>query len=176
MSARDYDVNNSNYGRFANDYQSDMNMPNQNNFNNFNFLNNLNQSLNKTLSQSVMDLLNCFVCWNPVIEPMSCPKCNNFACKQCLKAFFKNSNRNKCPLCKQMVDFKDFRNNDLIGKIADILDGSGNTKDKYNELSKLIEQAKSSWSKQTKDINAICDRIVKYKESLLEYRKGLMYF
>ena len=65
----------------------------------YRILNNLYDSVSKDLSQSVRDLTNCFICLSPATNPLSCPKCNNFACKACLKKYFNNSKKS-CPLCK----------------------------------------------------------------------------
>ena len=61
----------------------------------FMLLNSLNDSLNKDLSQSVFDLVKCFICYNQVVDPLSCPKCNNFACSKCLEMYFQKKKKNK---------------------------------------------------------------------------------
>ena len=44
-------------------------------------LSDLTESLNRNLTESVFDFMNCFICLSRTKEPLSCPKCNNFACK-----------------------------------------------------------------------------------------------
>ena len=73
----------------------------------FNLLNSINESLNQDLSQSVFDLVKCFICYSPVTDPLSCPKCNNFACSKCLEMYYGNQRAKKCPLCKQEVELKE---------------------------------------------------------------------
>ena len=48
-------------------------------------INELEEPINKNLSQSVMDIANCFICLSQAINPLSCPKCYNFACELCFK-------------------------------------------------------------------------------------------
>ena len=65
---------------------NNINQPENNRYeeeeNSFSLLKSLNESLNKDLSQSVLELVKCFICYNQVVDPLSCPKCNNFACKK----------------------------------------------------------------------------------------------
>ena len=139
--------------------------------NSFVLLNNLSESLNQNLSQSVMDLVNCFICLSPATNPLSCPKCNNFACKACLETYFLGAVTKKCPLCKQDIKLVDMKENKVIDEIEGILHKDNSKKNKIEELSKLIEEKKNIWENQTNKINAIMERICKYQESLENYKK-----
>ena len=139
-------------------------------------LKDLNESINRNLSQSVIDLMNCFICLRPTINPLSCPKCNNFACKKCLELYFGNETLKKCPLCKQDIKFTDMRENKIIEDIENILNKEDTKMNKINELSKLIEDKKKSWENQTNSINNIVERIFKYQETLEDYKKGYQTF
>lgn len=139
--------------------------------NSFSLLNNISDSLNKNLSQSVMDLVNCFICLSPATNPLSCPKCNNFACKACLEKYFLGAVTKKCPLCKQDIKLVDMKENQVIGEIKSILHKENSKKNKIEELSKLIEEKKNIWENQTSKINIIIERICKYQESLESYKK-----
>lgn len=109
----------------------------------FRALEDLNQTLNKNLSQSVFDLVNCFICLSPAKEPMSCPKCNHFCCKKCFESFFKDETTKKCPICKQDITFNELNKNTIIQDIENILNKQGNT-NKVKELSKLINEKKTN--------------------------------
>ena len=137
----------------------------------FSMLDNLNKSLNKDLSQSVIELVKCFICYNQVDEPMSCPKCNNFACSECLAKYFGNQRAKKCPFCKQIIELKELKKNEIISKIEKILNKCESEKNKINELENLIEEKKGVWEDQTKNINNILERIFRYQENLEEYRR-----
>ena len=137
----------------------------------FMLLNSLNDSLNKDLSQSVFDLVKCFICYNQVVDPLSCPKCNNFACSKCLEMYFQNRREKKCPICKQNIQKKELKKNELISEVEQILNKSESHKNKIDELSALIEEKKNLWENQANDINAILNRIFKYQERLEEYKR-----
>ena len=138
--------------------------------NSFNLLNNLYDSINKDLSQSVRDLTNCFICLSPTTNPLSCPKCNNFACKLCLKKYFNNATKKSCPLCKSLLSFEDWKINNIINNIEKILDKNNEKKNKVEDLSKLIEQKKKEWNKQALNINSIIQKINLYKNLLEQYK------
>ena len=142
----------------------------------FILLKSLNESLNKDLSQSVFDLVKCFICYNQVENPLSCPKCNNFACKKCLEMYFGNQRGKKCPICKQNIEIKSLKKNELISKLEDILNKCDSEKNKIEELSALIEEKKSLWENQANNINGILNRIFKYQENLEEYKKEYQLF
>ena len=137
----------------------------------FMILNSLNDSLNKDLSQSVFDLVKCFICYNQVVDPLSCPKCNNFACSKCLEMYFQNRREKKCPICKQNIQKKELKKNELISEVEQILNKSESHKNKIDELSALIEEKKNLWENQANDINAILNKIFKYQERLEEYKR-----
>ena len=159
---------------------NNINMPENNRYeeegDSFNILKSLNESLNKDLSQSVFDLVKCFICYGPVVNPLSCPKCNNFACSKCLEMYFGNQRGKKCPICKQNIELKQLKKNELISKVEDILNKCDSEKNKIEELSALIEEKKNLWENQANNINGILNRIFKYQENLEEYKKEYQLF
>lgn len=143
--------------------------------NSYNLLNGLNnqlkETLSKSLSQSVFDLLNCFICLSPANDPLSCPKCNNFACRKCLVTYFAGRDSRQCGLCKQKIRLDEMKENTIIKEIEDIIDKDDTKKNKSEKLSKIIEEKKKTWESQTANINNIITRITHYQESLEKYRK-----
>ena len=121
-------------------------------------LDNLNESLNAHLSQSVFDLVNCCICLSPVEEPLTCPKCNNFACKKCLEMYFGNKKTKKCPLCKENIEIREMKENSIIKEIEKILNKSENNKNKFLELSRLIEQKKNEWENEHDNIKSLIEK------------------
>ena len=154
---------------------NNINQPENNRYeeeeNSFSLLKSLNESLNKDLSQSVLELVKCFICYNQVVDPLSCPKCNNFACKKCLEMYFGNQRGKKCPICKQNIEAKELKKNEIISKVEKILNKCESQKNKIEELAALIEEKKNSWKNQADNITEILNRIFKYQESLEEYKK-----
>ena len=134
-------------------------------------LNDLNESLNKNLTESVFDFMKCFICLSQTNDPLSCPKCNNFACKKCLENYFGEQTKKKCPLCKQDIIFEEMKENRIIREIENILNKDDTKKNKINELSKLIEKNKNKWKEQTHYLNNIIEKIFKFQESLQDYKK-----
>ena len=100
-----------------NSVHNNLNQPENNRYeeeeDSFSLLKNLNDSLNKDLSQSVFELVKCFICYNQAINPLSCPKCNNFACTKCLEMYFGNQRGKKCPICKQVIEIKELKKNEI---------------------------------------------------------------
>lgn len=143
--------------------------------NSFHILNNLYDSVKQDLSQSVRDLTNCFICLCPVTNPLSCPKCNNFACQACLKKYFNNTKKS-CPLCKSLLFFNDWKINKTIDELEKILNKKEDKKKKAEELSKFIERKKKEWNSQAWEINAFIDRINIYRGLLEEYKTAYKTF
>ena len=158
-----------------NSVHNNLNQPENNRYeeeeDSFSLLKNLNDSLNKDLSQSVFELVKCFICYNQAINPLSCPKCNNFACTKCLEMYFGNQRGKKCPICKQVIEIKELKKNEIISKVEQILNKCESEKNKIEELAALIEENKNAWENQANDINIILNRIFKYQESLEEYKR-----
>ena len=145
-------------------------------FDNFSLLNSFNESLNKDLSQSVFDLVKCFICYNQAVDPLSCPKCNNFACSKCLEMYFGNQRAKKCPLCKQIIELKKLKKNEVISDVENILNKVESHKNKIEELELLIKEKKNSWENQANNINSILNRIFKYQDMLKAYKKEYQIF
>ena len=132
-------------------------------------LNQINDSINESLSQSITDMVNCFICLCPAQDPFSCPKCNNFACKTCFEIYFRDG-QSECPLCKGEIDLNELKRNKVIEDIEKVLDKKENNKKKVFELSLLISERKRIWKKQANNVNALIDKIYRFKENLESYK------
>ena len=141
-----------------------------------NLLDDILDSLDKDLSQSVIDLTKCFICLCQTDTPLSCPKCNNFACKKCLESYFNGVREKKCPLCKQNITLSSLKESEIVQEIQKIINKDDTKKNKVEELSRLIQEKKKIWEKQGDDINIIIEKIFKYQDSLNEYKKGFESF
>jgi hypothetical protein len=134
-------------------------------------LDKLNNLLNNDLSQSVFDLVNCFICLCPAQDPLSCPKCNNFGCRKCLESYFGNAKKKPCPICQQYITFILLKKNTDIEEVKKILNKNDTKKNKYIELSQLISKKKKNF--KDKDVNSsnILERLLKYQDNLKKYRE-----
>ena len=144
------------------------NVPHQNTIS---ILSSLTESLNRNLSESVFDFMKCFICLGKASQPLSCPKCNNFACKKCLQTYFNGEKTKSCPLCKQTINFDDMKESEVIKKIENILNRDTSKKDKFEKLIELIKEKTDLWKNENNSINSIIERILKYQEILHDYKK-----
>ena len=134
-------------------------------------INGFEDSIDKKLSQSVMDIANCFICLSQTTNPLSCPKCYNFACELCFKKYFNGDIVKQCPLCKQDIKFSQLKENKIISLIEDILNQNDSKNSKIEKLSKVIEEKRKIWEEQTKIYNNDLDTITKYKDALKKYKE-----
>ena len=125
-------------------------------------LNNLNDSINLKISDSVGDLINCIICLGSVNDPLSCPNCNNFACKKCLEKYFNSNVNAKCPICKGDVKLYQFKENTIINEVQNILTSNNSNINKIDELSKLIKQKKKDWFDQSQELDILINKIITF--------------
>ena len=104
--------------------------------------NDLKMKLKKDISDSVMNLTQCFICLSIAEHPLSCPKCNNFACKKCLEDYFGDETEKKCPLCKSVINKNELVKNKTIREVEKILYKKDTKNHKIRELAKLYEEKK----------------------------------
>ena len=129
------------------------------------------ETYSNNLSESVMNLTQCFICLSNVNYPLSCPKCNNFACKKCFDNYFGYINEKNCPICKQMINKKDLKRSRTIKEIENIIYKKDKKTNKVKELSKLIKEKKKMWENQDTYLKDILSELLKYQENLKIYRK-----
>ena len=164
--------NNNNNNFYNNNFDNQNNYYHPNNFRDLNsFLNDLTSSVNSALSQSVIDLTNCFICLSPAQDPLTCPKCNNFGCKKCLESYFGYSYRKPCPICKQFITLNELKQNIVIKEIEEIINKNTSKENKFKELSELILRKKQTFQDQTINSNNILERMFKYQDILKRYRE-----
>ena len=137
----------------------------------FCLINEINDSINNNISQSVLELVNCFICFSPANEPLTCPKCNNFACKKCLEAYFGKEKEKKCPLCKKEIQLSELEKNNIVEEIENILNKNDEKMNKVKELASIIEEKKKSWENQINNISVLVDKIIKFQDNILNYKK-----
>ena len=133
--------------------------------------NDIKSLLKNDLSESVMNLTQCFICLSPTNHPLSCPKCNNFACKKCFEDYFGEDNLKKCPLCKQEIKKKDLKRNKTIREIEKILNNEDSKTKKIKELTKLVNEKKKIWENQEGYLNYLIHKLLKYQDNIREYKK-----
>ena len=134
--------------------------------------NNIQTRLKKDISDSVMNLTQCFICLSISNYPLSCPKCNNFACKDCLEKYFGEEDEKKCPLCNQIIRKSDLKRNKTIREIENIIYKEDTKNNKIKELTKIAnEKRKKLWEKQEKYLDNLINNVIQYQENMKEYRK-----
>ena len=134
--------------------------------------NDLQARLKKDITESVMNLTQCFICLSIADYPLSCPKCNNFACKECLEKYFGEENEKKCPLCNQLIKKSDLKKNKTIREIEKIIYKEDTKNNKIKELSKIVnEKKKKLWENQEQYLNNLINNVIQYQENMRQYRK-----
>ena len=134
--------------------------------------NDLKVRLKKDISESVMNLTQCFICLSISNYPLSCPKCNNFACKDCLEKYFGEEDEKKCPLCNQIIRKSDLKRNKTIREIENIIYKEDTKNNKIKELTKIAnEKRKKLWEKQEKYLDNLINNVIQYQDNMREYRK-----
>ena len=134
--------------------------------------NDLQARLKKDITESVMNLTQCFICLSIADYPLSCPKCNNFACKECLEKYFGEENEKKCPLCNQLIKKNDLKKNKTIREIEKIIYKEDTKNNKIKELSKIVnEKKKKLWENQEQYLNNLINNVIQYQENMRKKRK-----
>ena len=134
--------------------------------------NDLQARLKKDITESVMNLTQCFICLSIADYPLSCPKCNNFACKECLEKYFGEENEKKCPLCNQLIKKNDLKKNKTIREIEKIIYKEDTKNNKIKELSKIVDEKKKKlWENQEQYLNNLINNVIQYQENMRQYRK-----
>jgi small-conductance mechanosensitive channel len=90
--------------------------------------------------------------------------------------YFGNQRAKKCPLCKQNIELKELKKNEVISDVENILNKVESHKNKIEELELLIKEKKNSWENQANNINSILNRIFKYQDMLKAYKKEYQIF
>ena len=147
----------------------DNNNDNNDNIDDDELLNSLFDSLDKNLSESFNILTQCFICLSPSINPLACPKCNNFACKKCFLKYFGDENSKNCPLCKQSIFKGDLKKKKIIKQLEKIMCKNDTRENKIKELSDLIKDQKFKWDNEG-NINNMMNKMIKFQDLLKEYR------
>jgi hypothetical protein len=133
----------------------------------------VNNAMFDKLSESVLNFTKCFICLSPAIDPLTCPECNNFACKECLNKYYGSSDYKQCPLCKQDIEKTNLKENTIINEIENIIYNESNNKIK--ELSDLLNEKKKDIEENTNNnVNVKIEKLIKYQERMQKFRK--MYY
>ena len=131
---------------------------------------NINEGLKKNLTQSVVDLLSCYICLDKVDDPLLCPKCNNFACRKCLKKYFGKEQKKNCCMCKQAIKFSELKENKIIKEMKNILSTDKTQKTTVDEFEKVIKEKQNYYNEQKNEINDIINGFNNYKACLEKYK------
>ena len=131
----------------------------------------LNEKLNENNSEIVLALTKCFICLSSAINPLSCPKCNNFACKKCFTKYFEESSFQNCPLCKERIYYTDLKKNIIINNIEEILAKCEGSAKKLRDLSYIMNKKRLELIKEENDDNDIIYKILDCLKRINMYRK-----
>jgi superfamily II DNA/RNA helicase len=62
--------------------------------------------------------------------------------------YFGNQRGKKCPICKQIIEMKELKKNEIISKVEQILNKCESQQNKIDELAALIEENKNEFDKK----------------------------
>lgn len=138
-------------------------------------INLLSIQIKEKLESNIAELLNCFICYCPAVNPLSCPKCKNFACENCLKSYYQNGNKTiykTCPCCKEKIRFSELEKNHIISEIKDIVekDHSG------NNLIKLINEKIEAQKEKINTNEILVNKVKDLKTNYQLFKKGFSEF
>jgi len=73
------------------------------------------------LTNNLEDEMKCCICLNRYKEPLLCPHCHHFFCKNCLKKWF-GENKNSCVYCRTLIGINSFLDISILKSIMPFLD------------------------------------------------------
>ena len=73
------------------------------------------------LSNNLEDEMKCCICLNRYVEPLLCPYCHHFFCKDCINKWY-DENKNSCVYCRKRMAIESFIKISSFEKIITFLD------------------------------------------------------
>ena len=75
----------------------------------------------ENLTNNLEDEMKCCICLNRYKEPLLCPHCHHFFCKNCLKKWF-GENKNSCVYCRTIIGMNSFLDISILKSIMPFID------------------------------------------------------
>ena len=75
----------------------------------------------ENLTNNLEDEMKCCICLNRYKEPLLCPHCHHFFCKNCLKKWF-GENKNSCVYCRTLIGMNSFLDISILKTILPFID------------------------------------------------------
>lgn len=95
--------------------------------------------------ESIVDMLNCFICLKKVKEAVICPHCSKFSCENCLKVWI-GEKKQECPMCRHPLTMNQIVKCRFLSDISKILESikpqllrNYNTNDSNENIDKCSE-------------------------------------
>ena len=93
--------------------------------------------------EKMKQILKCPLCFGIVTNPITCPRCNVFICKNCLKDFYLNKKKTYCPACKEAQRFDEYYPIPIMDHLSNVFIKNQNEKfihENRNELNHNIQK------------------------------------
>ena len=74
------------------------------------------------LSSNLEEEMKCVICLNRYKDPLLCPYCHHFFCKNCLETWYGSENKTNCVYCRKNMELKSFIEISSFKKILPFLD------------------------------------------------------
>ena len=75
----------------------------------------------ENLTNNLEDEMKCCICLNRYKDPLLCPNCHHFFCKNCLKKWF-SGNKNSCVYCRAIIGMNSFLDISILKSIMPFID------------------------------------------------------
>lgn len=139
------------------------------NENNENIFDQINKTSKINLTRSVISLIDCFICFQPAENPLSCPKCHNFACGKCLLHYFNNQKNieKQCPYCRGKIKYNELIKLSIVSDLEKIIEQNEFIDNK--KIDEMINNKKKSINAKLEESK---ENIEKLKKSIENFEKN----
>ena len=84
----------------------------------------------ENLANNLEDEMKCCICLNRYKDPLLCPHCHHFFCKNCLKKWF-GENKNSCVYCRTIIGINSFLDISILKSIMPFIDSLKENNNNY---------------------------------------------
>ena len=76
----------------------------------------------ENIGNEIKDTVKCKMCFQKMIHPKMCPKCQNISCEKCLYNWFLKEQNKECNYCKEPINFYEFISVPFMDTIVDFVE------------------------------------------------------
>ena len=76
----------------------------------------------ENIGNEIKDTVKCKMCFQKMVHPKMCPKCQNISCEKCLYNWFLKEQNKECNYCKEPINFYEFISVPFMDTIVDFVE------------------------------------------------------